>query len=240
MERRAGIEPASWDWKSLILPLNYRRILTLVLVERIELPIYWLQISCLTIGPHQRKSTYLNCWRSVGVSIPWPPPWQGGVLPTELTDHIEAHYMQRTHLLLSLLIATVRPGHFAEASVMCFNMVEAAGLEPTMPKAGDLQSPGVTNFPIPPCSNCNTVHWLCQVSSLSIGVGQRIWLHSPGYACRRFVAGRRVYSKRFCMSAYYAALTDLWRCQNLLLSRIFRPTKRTPSPALPVYFFECW
>ena len=58
--------------------------------------------------------------------------------------------MQRTHLLLSLLIATVRPGHFAEASVMCFNMVEAAGLEPTMPKAGDLQSPGVTNFPIPP------------------------------------------------------------------------------------------
>ena len=29
-------------------------------------------------------------------------------------------------------------------------LVEAAGLEPTMPRAGDLQSPGVTNFPTPP------------------------------------------------------------------------------------------
>jgi hypothetical protein len=38
-------------------------------------------------------------------------------------DHIEAQYMQRTHLLPSVLIATVRPGHFAEASVMCFDMV---------------------------------------------------------------------------------------------------------------------
>ena len=37
--------------------------------------------------------------------------------------HIEAHYMQRTHLLPLVLIATVRPGHFAEASVMCFDMV---------------------------------------------------------------------------------------------------------------------
>lgn len=37
--------------------------------------------------------------------------------------HIEAHYMQLTHLLPSVLIAAVRPGHFAEASVMCFDMV---------------------------------------------------------------------------------------------------------------------
>ena len=37
--------------------------------------------------------------------------------------HIETHYMQRTHLLPSVLIATVCPGHFAEASVMCFDMV---------------------------------------------------------------------------------------------------------------------
>jgi hypothetical protein len=60
-------------------------------------------------------------------------------------NHIEAHYMQRTHLLLSLLIATVFPGHFAEASVMCFNMVGDQGIEPRMPKASDLQSGAVTN-----------------------------------------------------------------------------------------------
>ena len=29
-------------------------------------------------------------------------------------------------------------------------MVDAVGLEPTMPVAGDLQSPGVTNFPTHP------------------------------------------------------------------------------------------
>jgi hypothetical protein len=41
--------------------------------------------------------------------------------------------MQRTHLLPSVLIATGLPESFAEASVMHFNMVEAAGLEPTIP-----------------------------------------------------------------------------------------------------------
>ena len=59
-------------------------------------------------------------------------------------DHIEVHYMQRTHLLLSLLIATVFPGHFAEASVIHFNMVGGQGLEPRMPMAPDLQSGAVT------------------------------------------------------------------------------------------------
>jgi hypothetical protein len=54
------------------------------------------------------------------------------------------HYMQRTHLLLSLLIATVFPGHFAEASVMHFKMVGGQGLEPRMPMAPDLQSGAVT------------------------------------------------------------------------------------------------
>jgi len=33
------------------------------------------------------------------------------------------------------------------------NLVDAAGLEPTMPGAGDLQSPGVTNFPTHPLIN---------------------------------------------------------------------------------------
>lgn len=28
-------------------------------------------------------------WRCVGVTIPLPPPWQGGVLPIELTHHIK-------------------------------------------------------------------------------------------------------------------------------------------------------
>jgi hypothetical protein len=60
-------------------------------------------------------------------------------------DHIEAHYMRRTHLPLSLLIATVFPGHFAEASVMCFDMVDSQGIEPRMPEAPDLQSGVVTN-----------------------------------------------------------------------------------------------
>ena len=32
-------------------------------------------------------------------------------------------------------------------------MVEAVGLEPTMPGAADLQSAGVTNFPTPPKSS---------------------------------------------------------------------------------------
>ena len=41
-------------------------------------------------------------------------------------------------------------------------MVEAAGLEPTMPVAGDLQSPGVTNFPIPPFNYYNTLPLCCQ------------------------------------------------------------------------------
>jgi hypothetical protein len=55
----------------------------------------------------------------------------------------------------------------------------------------------------------------------------------------RFVAGRRVYSKELCLSAYNAALTDLWHCQSSLLFRIFRSTQRTPSSAPPVYFLEC-
>ncbi len=33
---------------------------------------------------------------------------------------------------------------------MCFLMVDEVGVEPTMPGAGDLQSPGVTNFPTHP------------------------------------------------------------------------------------------
>jgi hypothetical protein len=32
-------------------------------------------------------------------------------------------------------------------------LVDEAGLEPTMPGAGDLQSPGVTNFPTHPLIN---------------------------------------------------------------------------------------
>ena len=45
--------------------------------------------------------------------------------------------------------------------LVCY-MVEAAGVEPTMPGAGDLQSPGVTNFPTPPCLNYNTLPLCCQ------------------------------------------------------------------------------
>jgi hypothetical protein len=60
-------------------------------------------------------------------------------------DHIEVYYMRRTHLPLSLLIATVFPGHFAEASVIHFNMVGDQGIEPRMPEAPDLQSGVVTN-----------------------------------------------------------------------------------------------
>ena len=30
----------------------------------------------------------LRQWSSKRVSNPWPPPWQGGVLPTELLLHI--------------------------------------------------------------------------------------------------------------------------------------------------------
>jgi hypothetical protein len=59
--------------------------------------------------------------------------------------HIEVHYMWRTHLPPSVLIATVFPGHFAEASVMHFNMVDSQGIEPRMPEAPDLQSGVVTN-----------------------------------------------------------------------------------------------
>lgn len=34
--------------------------------------------------------------------------------------------------------------------LMAHNLVDEVGLEPTMPGAGDLQSPGVTNFPTHP------------------------------------------------------------------------------------------
>ena len=36
------------------------------------------------------------------------------------------------------------------SGLMCFYMVDAVGLEPTMPGAADLQSAGVTNFPTHP------------------------------------------------------------------------------------------
>jgi hypothetical protein len=53
----------------------------LVLMERFELPIYSLQVSCLTIGPHQLK-TVLRLWyysfkqtnspqASLHKAIPW-------------------------------------------------------------------------------------------------------------------------------------------------------------------------
>ena len=68
------------------------------------------------------------CWDMVAVVSPAVSPCAEPSrkllhLRYKPPHHIEAHYMQRTHLLLSLLIATVRPGHFAEASVMCFDMV---------------------------------------------------------------------------------------------------------------------
>jgi len=40
--------------------------------------------------------------------------------------------------------------------------VDEVGLEPTMPVAGDLQSPGVTNFPTHPSINYNTLLLCCQ------------------------------------------------------------------------------
>ena len=70
--------------------------------------------------------------------------------------------MQRTHLLLSLLIATVFPGHFAEASVMCFDMVESQGLEPRMPMAPDLQSGAVTSSARSPVIYTTILTCFCQ------------------------------------------------------------------------------
>ena len=43
---------------------------------------------------------------------------------------------------------------------MCSTMVDAVGLEPTMPEAGDLQSPGVTNFPTHPLERVRRIELL--------------------------------------------------------------------------------
>ena len=43
---------------------------------------------------------------------------------------------------------------------MCSNMVDAVGLEPTMPEAADLQSAGVTNFPTHPLERVRRIELL--------------------------------------------------------------------------------
>ena len=43
---------------------------------------------------------------------------------------------------------------------MCFTMVDAVGLEPTMPEAADLQSAGVTNFPTHPLERVRRIELL--------------------------------------------------------------------------------
>ena len=47
------------------------------------------------------------------------------------------------------------------------NLVETVGLEPTVPEAEDLQSPGVTNFPTSPKTYKNTLTFL--MSLLAMG-----------------------------------------------------------------------
>ena len=42
------------------------------------------------------------------------------------------------------------------------NLVDEVGVEPTVPGAGDLQSPGVTSFPTHPSFNYNTLPLCCQ------------------------------------------------------------------------------
>ena len=90
--------------------------------------------------------------------------------PFELIPHNEAHYMQRTHLLLSLLIATVLPGHFTEASVMCFVMGGALRFDGTKhPKNWKWESDS---------NRCDTVlqtvaYTLCH-PTLKLGAGYRI------------------------------------------------------------------
>ena len=48
-----------------------------------------------------------------------------------------------TTVFKTVAISQTRP-HF-------HNLVDAVGVEPTVPGAGDLQSPGVTSFPTHPC-----------------------------------------------------------------------------------------
>ena len=52
-----------------------------------------------------------------------------------------------TDPLRSLVFKTSAIDH---STTLPLNLVEPVGLEPTMPEAEDLQSPGVTNFPTTP------------------------------------------------------------------------------------------
>jgi hypothetical protein len=74
------------------------------------------------------------------------------------------------HIVRGSLVASTR---FCIRNVSY--MVELVGLEPTMPEAEDLQSPGVTNFPTTPkfvkeytaLFGCYAIHNFCPCCSLS-------------------------------------------------------------------------
>ncbi len=54
--------------------------------------------------------------------------------------------LTRSHPSVMLRLQT----YLQDANATILHLVDAVGLEPTMPEAEDLQSPGVTNFPTHP------------------------------------------------------------------------------------------
>ena len=67
---------------------------------------------------------------------------------------------RKDQLALTRTFYTPRPLLGLTSNCCCSILVDAAGVEPAVPEAADLQSTGVTNFPTHPKSYSNNIDWI--------------------------------------------------------------------------------